>query len=94
MDEKKLMIFLQKILENGSDLKSAHALQQLREILTEQKVSKQLISLVDTAIDSIPEAKEIAQNQMISKEDIAIVKQRAEARKDREAQMHSYRGCR
>lgn len=94
MDEKKLMIFLQKILENGSNMKSTHALQQLREILTEQKVSEQLISLVNTTIDSLPEAKEIARSQMMSKENIAIAKQRADARKYREAQMNSYRGCR
>lgn len=94
MDEKKLMIFLQKILENGSNMKSTHALQQLREILIEQKVSEQFILLVNTTIDSLPEAKEIARSQMISKENIEIAKQRADARKYRETQMNSYRGCR
>jgi len=94
MDEKKLMIFLQKILENDASMKPAYALRQLKEILIEQKVSEQLISLVNTTIDSFPEAKEIARSQMMSKENIAIAKQRADARKLREAQMNSYRGCR
>ena len=94
MDEKKLMIFLQKILENGSEAKSTRSLQQLKEILEEQKVPAQLIALVDTAISSLPEAKEMAQTQMISKKNIEIAKQRADARKIREAQMNSYRGCR
>lgn len=94
MDERKLMIFLQKILENGSNIKSAHALQQLKEILIEQKISDQLIMLVNTTIDSLPEAKEIARSQMMSMENIAIAKQRADARKYREEQMYSYRGCR
>ena len=94
MDEKKLMIFMQKILENCSEIKATFALRQLKENLTEQTVSEQLISLVTTTINSLPEAKEIARSQMISKENIAIAKQRADDRKFREMQMANYRGCR
>lgn len=94
MDEEKLMIFIQKILVNCSYTKATYALRQLKAILAEQKASIELISLVNTTIDSLPEAKEIARSQMMSKGNIAIAKQRADARKYREMQMNNYRGCR
>jgi len=95
MDEKKFMIFLQKILENGSNIRSNHELRQLKRILEEQKASSHIIAMLDAIIESLPEAKEIAKTQMMNAESIKIAKQRADARKIREAQMAaSYRGCR
>ena len=95
MDEKKLMIFLQRILEGDSNIKIMHTLQQLKEIFIEQKISDDLITLVNEVIDSIPEAKEMAKTNMMSRKCVEIAKQRAEARKKREREMmNNYRGCR
>lgn len=94
MDEKNFMIFLQRILEYEDTFGTHLQLEQLKAILLEQNANSHLIELLDETIESIPEAHEIAREKMLDENDINIAKMRADARRKREAEMASYRGCR
>ena len=87
MTESSLLHFIKRILEKGSPEKSEESLRQLRKILEDQKAAKELISLVDSTLVSIPEAKEAAIKDRFSEEELRIAFQRAADRRRREEEM-------
>lgn len=94
MNDKTLLIFLQKILANGSHSKASVSIGQLVEILKSQNADDQLISIAEKALASIPEAAELAKkNNSLSSNDLEIAAKRAEERKKREQAMRSYGRC-
>ncbi len=93
MDEEKLMVFIQKILKNGSGNKSEKVLRQLRDILEMQHTPEYLINYIDWAIESLPEAKEAAASDTITPTALENARIRAEKRKQYEASLRAYGRC-
>ena len=92
MDTEKLMIFLQKILENGSGSKSQIVLEQLKEIMEMQSVSPDLIAYVEDAIYALPEAMDIAVSETITPVTLEKAK-RLEQKRRQELEMRDYGRC-
>lgn len=84
MTKDSLMLFLKRILECGSEAKSLAALQQLKEILELQNAGSEFTDLVQTAINSLPEAKISAKSSSFTEQDLEMAAQRAKYRRARE----------
>ena len=84
MNKEALLVFMQRILENGSNEKSILALQQLRAILQAQNTDPSLIALVNSTLLGIPEAKEAAKEPLLTEMSLRIALKRAEDRRRRE----------
>ena len=84
MNKDTLLAFIQRILENGSDLKSGMAINQLLTILESQNVDPSMIKLVRSTLEGIPEAKEAARSEVLTEEMLQIAFRRAEDRRRRE----------
>ena len=93
MNRKTLLLFIERILENGSQGKAETSLRQLKSILVIQNADPKLIRLVDQTLLSVPEAKEEAEKSALSEESIEIAFKRAEQRKERERMMEMRGRC-
>ena len=93
MNRESLMIFMKRILENGSQAKSSASLNQLKEILEMQNANPDMIELVSQTLVSLPEAKTAAKSELFNEESLRISIQRAADRKRREAEMASRGRC-
>ena len=85
MNKDTLLAFMQRILEDGSNLKSSIALKQLSAILESQNADPSMINLVQQTLEAIPEAKKAAQNPVFTEEKLQTALRRAEDRRRREA---------
>ena len=81
IDKKKLFIFIQRILETGSETKSRQALEQLEKVLKEQGAPKNFLYIVSTVRDSCGYAKEIAKNEMFDEDKVKIAEERERQRR-------------
>lgn len=93
MNKESLMLFIQRILKNGSEKKSSLALQQLKEILEIQGAEQEMIDLVALTLTAIPEAKDASFYSSFSEESLKIAAERAVDRKRREEAMRSMGRC-
>ena len=93
MTKFSFLRFMKRILEKGSPEKSEESLRQLRKILEDQKATKEMISLVDSTLVSIPEAKEVAKRDIFSEEELRIAFRRAADRRRREEEMARQGRC-
>lgn len=94
MDKKTLLIFMKRILDSGSQVKSNVALKQLRNILSEQGADRELVKIVDDAIDSMPEVKDMAKlKASLTESDLKIAAGRAEDRRRRAAESANRGRC-
>ena len=84
MNKDTLLAFIQRILKNGSDLKSGIALKQLLTILESQNADPSMIKLVQSTLEGIPEAKEAAKAKILTEEMLQIAFRRAKDRRRRE----------
>lgn len=85
MNKEALLVFMQRILENGSAEKAGVSLKQLATILEQQNADPEWIGLVNRTLYGIPEAQEAAKNQILTEEELDIAHRRAEDRRLREA---------
>ena len=93
MTRDSLIMFMKRILERGSSLKSAASLNQLKEILKEQNADAEMLELVQQAIINLPEAKSAAKEPSFTEESLRIAIKRAEERRRREAEMENGGRC-
>ena len=93
MTKESLILFMKRILKNGSSAKSSASLNQLREILEMQNADRELINLVRQTIKSLPEAKSAANEPKFTEESLRIAIRRAEERKEREREMADRGRC-
>lgn len=93
MTQEDLFKFMKRILEKGSVEKSLESLRQLRKILEEQNAGIEVLKLVDSTIESVPEAKEEAVKDSFSKESLIIAFRRAADRRRREEEMAARGRC-
>ena len=93
MTKFSLLRFLKRILEKGSPEKSEESLRQLRKILEDQNAAKEMISLVDSTLVSIPETKEAAKKDLFSEEELVIAFRRAADRRRREEELARQGRC-
>ena len=93
MDKTSLMRFMKRILESGSEKKSAAALNQLLEILKNQNAPMEMIRLVGETVESLPEAKSASKQGSFSEESLKIAIERANNRKRWEAEMANRGRC-
>ena len=93
MNRESLLAFMQRILENGSALKSSVSLRQLATILEQQNADPELVNLVDLTLNAISEAKEAAKGPVLTEETLRIAIRRAEDRRRREAAARSQGRC-
>lgn len=93
MTQEALLKFMKRILEKGSVEKSLESLRQLRKILEEQNAGIEVLKLVDSTIESVPEAKEEAVKDSFSKESLIIAFRRAADRRRREEEMAARGRC-
>ena len=93
MTQEALLKFMKRILEKGSVEKSLESLRQLRKILEEQNAGIEVLKLVDSTIESVPEAKEEAVKDSFSKESLIIAFRRAADRRRREEEMSARGRC-
>ena len=93
MTRDSLLHFMKRILEKGSPEKSEESLRQLKKILEDQKASKEMISLVNSTLISIPEAKEAARKDSFSEEELRIAFKRASDRRRREEELARQGRC-
>ena len=93
MTKFSLLRFMKRILEKGSPQKSEESLRQLRKILLDQNAAKEMISLVDSTLVSIPEAKEAAKKDLFSEEELVIAFRRAADRRRREEELARQGRC-
>ena len=91
MTKNSLILFMQRILEFGSEEKSKVSLKQLKEILIMQNADAALVDLVAQALSSFPEVKEAARDPAFTEESLQIGIRRATFRKFRVTEM-VYRG--
>lgn len=92
MDERSLMTFIKKILQNGSPEKAKISLYQLADILSLQKAYPEQIRLVKDTAESIPEAREAAAKPVFLKPDFVLAIRASEKRR-REEEMNSRGRC-
>ena len=92
MDERSLMTFIKKILQNGSPEKAKISLYQLADILSLQKAYPEQIRLVKDTAESIPEAREAAAMPVFLKPDLVLAIRASEKRR-REEEMNSRGRC-
>ena len=94
MNKASLLLFMKRILESGSELKSSVSLKQLIKILEMQNADREMIRLVEETLESIPEAKDTASyHDPLKEEDLMIAIQRAKDRKRREEAMMNMGRC-
>lgn len=93
MTQEALLKFMKRILEKGSVEKSLESLRQLRKILEEQNAGIEVLKLVDSTIESVPEAKEEAVKDSFSKESLIVAFRRAADRRRREEEMAARGRC-
>ena len=93
MTQEDFFKFMKRILEKGSVEKSLESLRQLRKILEEQNAGIEVLKLVDSTIESVPEAKEEAVKDSFSKESLIIAFRRAADRRRREEEMAARGRC-
>ncbi len=93
MTKDSLILFMKRILENGSESKSCISLNQLKEILETQNADKALVDLVRQTLLSLPEAKAAAKESTFSEESLQIAIRRTKERKRREAEMANRGRC-
>lgn len=93
MNKAKLLLFIKRILENGSNTKSSVSLYQLKTILETQHADAELIKLVDQTMNSIPEAKDAVKEINFSEKDLQTAIERAKERIRREESMRRDGRC-
>ncbi len=93
MDKASLMQFLKRILGNGSAEKSAASLGQLRDILKAQNADVDMIRLVEATLANISEAKHEVIQTTFSEATLRTALERAQRRKQREAEMADRGRC-
>ena len=94
MTKDSLLLFMKRILANGTEEKSNMVLNQLKEILSEQKADYAMIALINKTLESLPEAKTASRADSFSEEDLQIAFRRAADRKRREMEAAYYGRCR
>ena len=64
MTRESLILFIERILQSGSEQKAFGALHELHEILTRQNADNGLISLVKQTMDNVSDAREAAKTEL------------------------------
>lgn len=85
MNKRTLLLFIQRILSNGSDERAQLSLRQLAEILKMQDAPHEFIELTESSADALPEAKAVAMDSTLSEEALREAISRAERRRRWEA---------
>ena len=87
MTVQSLMLFMKRILENGSAEKSSESLLQLENILRAQNADPAMVELVEKSRLFVSAAKEEANRPSFSDDSLRVMIKREEERKQREEQM-------
>ena len=96
MSDKELLDFMQRILISSNSAKAWLILSQLKDILSQQNASEHQIRLLEDTMQSVQEAKEVAQDagkRALTEEDLKIAAHRAAERRRREQEMRDRGRC-
>lgn len=92
MNKNTLLLFIDRIISNGSQEKALCSLKELQKIINQQKPSSSDIAeLINKAVKSLPEIKSETYTHTMTEEDIEIAYRRALVRIQRE-EAAQYRG--
>ncbi|MBE5996342.1 MAG: hypothetical protein E7240_03180 [Lachnospiraceae bacterium] len=85
MNDKRILQIIHQILLRAGTENSGLILSELRDILRRDGAPASCIDLVDKAMNNLPEACSLAQeNEKLTPEDMAVAKQRGDVRRQRE----------
>ena len=85
MNEKKILRMIHQILLRAGESNAKPVLDELCGILKRDGAPKECIELVETAANNVPEACCAArEDAQLTKEDMAVAKQRGDERRHRE----------